>query len=295
MVHSPGSQIRTQLALRDRFRTVALLSAMDLSTEAEEFGSTVQFSDNEVPTVTGRLVTDLAGVEQIPVPQVGTKRSRVYLETIEGLVRERGDEIVLAGLIGPFSLAGRLYGVSEALLATAMEPEVIAPLVEKTTRFLIAYARAFKDAGADGLIMAEPTAGLMSPAGVKEFSSPYIKQIIDAVEDQRFQIVLHNCGAKIGHLAAKRESGASVLHFGKPMDIPVALREVPQNLVLCGNLDPAGVFVNSTPGEVATLTERLLVSTAGFRNFVISSGCDIPAHSPMANIDAFFSTVEQAR
>ena len=33
-----------------------------------------------------------------------------------------GDEIVLAGLIGPFSLAGRLFGVSEALLATAMEP-----------------------------------------------------------------------------------------------------------------------------------------------------------------------------
>jgi uroporphyrinogen decarboxylase len=291
MVHTPASQIRGQLALRDRFRTVALLSAMDLSAEAEEFGADVQFSEDEVPTVTGRLVTDVAGVEQLQVPPVGGKRTRVYLETIEGLARERGDGIVLAGLIGPFSLAGRLFGVSEALLATAMEPEAVTLLLEKTTRFLGAYARAFKDAGADGLIMAEPTAGLISPAAVMEFSSPYIKRIIDAVEDQHFQVILHNCGARIGHLAAKRESGASALHFGKPMDLPAALKNVPPDLVLCGNLDPAGVFVNSTPAEVASLTEQLLAATAGFRNFVISSGCDIPAHTPMANIDAFFSTV----
>ena len=294
MVHTPAAQIRAQLALRDRFHTVALLSAMDLSTEAEEFGAAIQFSDEEVPTVTGRLVTDVAGVEHLHVPAVGTKRTRVYLETIEGLARQRGTELVLAGLIGPFSLAGRLFGVSEALLATATEPEVIAPLLEKTTSFLTAYAQAFKDSGADGLIMAEPTAGLMSPAAVREFSSPYIKRIIDTVEDQHFQVILHNCGARLSHLQAKRDSGASALHFGKPMDIASALKEVPPDLPLCGNLDPAGVFVNATPGEVASATEQLLAATAGYRNFVISSGCDIPAHAPLANIDAFFKTVAQS-
>jgi uroporphyrinogen decarboxylase len=295
MVHTPTAQIRVQLALRDRFKTVALLSAMDLSVEAEEFGATVQFSEDEVPTVTGRLLTDLAGVEQIPVPPVGKKRSRVYLETIQGLAREREDGIVLAGLIGPFSLVGRLFGASEALVATATEPELVLPLLEKTTRFLVAYAQAFKDAGADGLLMAEPTAGLMSPAAVKKYSSPYIKRIVEAVEDQHFQVVLHNCGARIAHLAAKRESGASAFHFGKPMDLPAALKEVPADVVVCGNLDPAGVFVNSTPKEVSSLTEQLLGATSGYRNFVISSGCDIPAHAPIANIDAFFSAVNKKR
>jgi uroporphyrinogen decarboxylase len=295
MVHDAAKQTAAQLLLRDRFHSPALLSAMDLSAEAEEFGATVQFSDHEVPTVIGRLVSDLLSVDSLPVPPVGSKRTRVYLDTIRYLSREKGDSLLLAGLIGPFSLAGRLFGVSEALLATAMEPEGITPLVEKTTRFLIAYARAFKNAGADGLIMAEPTAGLMSPAAMMEFSSSYIRRIIDAVEDQHFQVVLHNCGARIGHLAAKRESGASVLHFGKPMDIVAALKQVPPDFLICGNLDPAGVFINSTPGEVASLTEQLLAETAGYRNFIISSGCDIPAHSPMANIDAFFSAVAQIR
>ncbi len=293
MVHTASSQIRAQLALRERFGTVALLSAMDLSAEAEEFGASILFSEDEVPTVTGRLVSDLAAAEQLPIPSVGTKRTRVYLETIGGLARERGEGVVLAGLIGPFSLAGRLFGVSEALLATAMEPDTITVLLEKTTGFLTAYSRAFKDAGADGVIMAEPTAGLMSPRAVSEFSSPYVKRIIEAVEDQRFQVILHNCGAKIGHLAAKLESGASALHFGKPMDLPAALKRVPPDLVLCGNLDPAEVFVTSTPDRVAARTRELLLAAAGFRNFVISSGCDIPAHAPMANIEAFFSTVSQ--
>ncbi len=293
MVHSPAAQIRAQLALRDRFKTAALLSAMDLSTEAEEFGASIQFSENEVPTVTGRLVTDLSGAEQLPVPQVGARRSRVYLETVRGLARERAEGLVLAGLIGPFSLAGRLFGVSEALLATAMEPDAVKILLEKTTQFLTAYARAFKEAGADGVIMAEPTAGLLSPRAVTQFSSPYIKRIIEAVEDERFQLLLHNCGAKIGHLSAKRESGASALHFGKPMDLPAALKEVPPELPLCGNLDPAEVFVNSAPEAVAARTEELLAATAGFRNFAISSGCDIPAHAPLKNIETFFSTVAQ--
>jgi len=223
---------------------------------------------------------------------VGSKRSRVYLDTVRNLSREKGDGLLLAGLIGPFSLAGRLFGVSELLLATAMEPKNVALLVGKTAQFLKAYARAFKEAGADGVIMAEPTAGLMSPHSVTEFSSPYVKEIIGAVEDDSFQVVLHNCGAKLGHLSAKLESGATALHFGKPMDLPASLQQVTRDIVLCGNLDPAGVFVHSTPEEIATATHALLEATKDFPNFLISSGCDIPAEAPLGNIKAFFETVE---
>jgi uroporphyrinogen decarboxylase len=293
MVHDPGKQVAAQLALRDRFRTSALLSAMDLSAEAEEFGSTIRFEDHEIPAVLGRLVTDLPSAEALRIPHVGGKRTRVYLETIRLLARERGDSLLLAGCIGPFSLAGRLFGVSEALLATAMEPETMELLVEKATAFLTSYIREFKNAGADGVIIAEPTAGLISPGAVLQFSSPYVRQIIEATEDERFQIILHNCGAKIGHLSAKLASGASAYHFGKPMDLPAALAKVDPGMIICGNLDPAEVFVNSTAGEVASRTEALLQATAGATNFVISSGCDLPAQVPLAHLDAFFDAVSR--
>jgi uroporphyrinogen decarboxylase len=249
-------------------------------------------TDQEIPSVTGRLVTDRSGIDRLPVPAVGGKRTAVYLDTVRRLVSVADGVPVLGGMIGPFSLAGRLFGVSEALLETAMDPHSMHALITKATAFLTAYAAEFKKAGAWGLIVAEPTAGLMSPAATAEFSSPYVRQIIDAVADDQFEIILHNCGARRGHLKASLQSGARILHFGKPMDIVEALAEVSHDIVLCGNLDPSEVFVGSTPAEVRAAAGALLAATAGRRNFVISSGCDVPPNAPLANIEAFFRAVD---
>ena len=160
---------------------------MDLSAEAEEFGATILLTDDEIPSVTGRRVTDRAGVDQLRCPR---RRG----ETYGGLSRDRSRLVaaspgvpVLGGMIGPFSLAGRLFGVSEALLETAVDAETMHALIDKATTFLLAYAAEFKKAGAWGVIVAEPTAGLMSPAAAAEFSSPYVRRIIEAVTDEQFR------------------------------------------------------------------------------------------------------------
>jgi uroporphyrinogen decarboxylase len=40
---------------------------------------------------------------------------------------------------------------------------------------------AFRATGVDGIIVAEPAAGLLSPRGLGRFSSPHIRQIVEAV------------------------------------------------------------------------------------------------------------------
>ncbi len=292
MVTDPAAQVEVQQALHRKYGTAFLLSAMDLSAEAEEFGASILLSDDEIPSVTGRRVTDRAGIDQLRVPAVGGKRTAVYLETVRRLVAASPGVPVLGGMIGPFSLAGRLFGVSEALLETAVDAETMHALIDKATTFLLAYAAEFKKAGAWGVIVAEPTAGLMSPPAAAEFSSPYVRRIIESVTDDRFEIILHNCGARLPHLKASLQSGARILHFGKPMDIVAALSEVSHDVVLCGNLDPSEVFVGSTPAEVRSATGSLLAATASRRNFVISSGCDVPPNATPANIEAFFKAVE---
>ena len=290
MVTNPAKQCAAEEALHTQFQTPFVMSAMDLSTEAEAFGATIQMADWEVPTVIGRHVTDADAIGRLTVPQVGAKRTHVYLETVRRLRSTISDALVLGGMIGPFSLAGRLYGVSEALAETIGEPAIIHALLEKTTTFLTAYARAFKESGAHGVIVAEPTAGLMSPGSMQQFCTPYIRQIASAVNDQDFQVILHNCGAKLAHLKAKLDTGVRIFHFGKPMDIVAALGQVPEDVVLCGNLDPSEVFVNGTVAEVRLKTRKLLEATAPYKNFVISSGCDIPAQAPMQNLWTFFTT-----
>lgn len=294
IVTSPAAQFEVAAALHERFRTPCVLTAMDLSVEAEAFGARVVMVENEIPTVTGRLVADLAGANALTVPQMGDRRTRVYLETVERLTRLPRKPLVLGGCIGPFSLAGRLAGVSETLELTLSNPALVHALLDKTAAFLTAYARAFQAAGADGVIMAEPGAGLLSPRGMAEFSSAYIRRVVAAVADERFSIIVHNCAARVLHLPSLLQAGAHAYHFSAPMDLGAALRLVPPDVVLCGNLDPTTVFHRATPSETAARTRALLDATRGHRNFVISSGCDVPPLAPLENLAAFFETVAQS-
>jgi uroporphyrinogen decarboxylase len=268
---------------------------MDLSAEAEAFGCCVAFSDTEIPTVTGRRVTSLEQAHALGIPQPGDKRTSVYLEAVRLLAELPGAPIVFGGCIGPFSLAARLVGVSEALELTLSEPELMHILLEKSATFLQGYGKAFKAAGAHGVIMAEPAAGLLSPRGVEMFSSIYIKRVAADLDDETFALLLHNCAARLIHLDAIRKTGLRSFHFGAPMDIVAALGKVPPEVILCGNLDPTAVFVQATAAEVLTRTAQLLSATEAYRNFVISSGCDVPPNASLAGLDAFYQAVKASK
>ena len=289
IVTNPQAQFEAAAALHARYRTPFVLSAMDLSAEAEAFGCPIQLSENEIPFVIGRLVTTREQADQLTVPTPGDKRTAVHLETVRRLRQLPETQFVFGGCIGPFSLASRLVGVSEALELTLSEPDFMHAVLAKATAFLMAYASAFRKAGANGVIMAEPAAGLLSPRGLATFSSAYVRQIGQAVTRDDFQIVLHNCAAKLTHLPAVLESGLQAFHFGAPMNMVAALGQVPPEVVLCGNLDPTAVFVQLPPDELTARVKALLAATEGHRNFVLSSGCDVPVGSPLANLDAFFS------
>ena len=291
VVNNPQAQFDTQAGLQARYQMPWVMSAMDLSAEAEAFGCTLHLCDHEIPSVTGRLVSSLEEAEKLAVPQPGDKRTSVYLEAVSRLRQHFKDKLVFAGCIGPFSLAARLVGVSEAMELTVTEPDLMQTVLAKSTAFVTAYARAFQAAGADGVIMAEPAAGLLSPRGLAAFSSAHIKQIAAALNDDHFALILHNCAAKTLHLPAILETGVKSLHFGAPMDIPAALGQVPSDVVLCGNLDPTGVFVQMSAADLTARTRDLLAATKAHPNFVISSGCDVPPSAPLANLDAFFRTV----
>jgi len=292
IVTHPQAQFDTQVALHERYHTPFVLSAMDLSAEADAFGCTIQHSDTEIPTVTGRLVTTMEQAQKLPVPRPGDKRTAVYLETVRRLRQLPAKPLVFGGCIGPFSLAARLVGVSEALEMTVTEPDLMQVLLEKCTTFLAAYIRAFQSAGADGVLMAEPAAGLLSPRSMLQLSSAYIKTIGAATADRHFALILHNCAARLVHLPSVLETGLHTFHFGAPMDLAEALARVPADVVLCGNLDPAGVFVQSSPAEITTRALALLKATAAHRNFVLSSGCDVPPNAPLAHLDAFYTALQ---
>ena len=286
-------QAKGMKAVADRVDAAAAVSFMDLSVEAECFGATVTVSDDEVPTIKGRFVNDAEEAEALNVPPMGSGRTQIYVDAIRKATELITDRPVLAGMIGPFSLAARLLDVSEIMIDCYDDPDMVHTVLEKATAFLINYAKAFKAAGADGVMMAEPVAGLLSPALEAEFSAPYVKRIVDAVQDEGFILIYHNCGDNVPKmLESILSTGAAAYHFGNAVDMERdILSKVPADTVVMGNIDPAGVLRMGTPTSVRKATDNLMRACAKYPNFLPSSGCDIPPLTPWENIDAFFETV----
>ena len=293
LVKTGHLQAMCMKAIAEKFDTGAAFSLMDLSVEAEAFGSPVTYFEDEVPTVTNALIHDEEEAEALVVPKVGAARTGECVKGIKEAAEIITDRPVLAGIIGPFSLAGRLLDMTEIMILCYEEPELVETVLEKATDFLIEYSKAFKEAGANGIAIAEPAAGLLSPNLIAEFSTPYVQKIRDAVEDDTFMIMYHNCGNIIPLLGNISEIGVGSYSVGNAVDMEEAIKGLPSDAVIVGNLDPAGVLRNGTPEEVRKDTLELLERCSKYPNFVISSGCDMPPQTPIENIEAFFNAVAE--
>lgn len=280
-------------ALNDAFPADAVTAIMDLTVEAEAFGAEVRFTENEIPNVIGRLVTDAESVEALEVPSLDAGRVREYLKANTIVASRIKDKKIFGGCIGPFSLAGRLFDLSELMMAMYIEPETVTMLLDKCTAFITSYVQAMKETGINGVILAEPAAGLVSNDDCYTYSSVYVKKIIEAVQDDSFSVVLHNCG-NTGHCTdAMVRTGAAALHFGNRADMVEALKACPPDLPVMGNIDPVGIMQQSTPLQVREAVSKLLERTSEYDNFILSSGCDVPPRTPVRNIKAFYEALAE--
>ena len=281
-----------QIVARDT-ATIAAVSLMDLSVEAEAFGAQVRFTKDEVPAITGQLVSDEDEANDLAVPELSAGRAMLCVEAVRAAKQTITDKPVIAGMIGPYSLAGRLMDVTEIMYLCFDEPETVHTVLDKATQYLIRYGQAMKDAGADGIMMAEPLAGILSPDMAVEFSMPYVKRIIDALQDEEFAVLYHNCGNSVPQmLEGIYALGAAASHFGNAIDMEAVMKVTPADILVMGNIDPAGQFASGTVESITAATRDLLDKCGSYPNFVPSSGCDIPAHAKWENIDAFFKAVE---
>ncbi len=293
MIHSSELQAQAMELVAHSTDTIAAVSLMDLSLEAEAFGAEVIFGENEVPAITGQLVSDEEEAKALQVPSMEAGRMPIAIETIRLAKEKITDKPVFAGIIGPFSLAGRLMDVTEIMYTCYDEPEIVHEVLKKATEFLVAYSKALKEAGADGIVMAEPLCGLLSPDMADEFSCPYVKELVDAVQTEEFAVIYHNCGNSVPQIAdLLYKQGAAAYHFGNAVDMLQMLKEAPSDVILMGNVDPVACFTNATSQQMEEETYALLERCGSYGNFILSSGCDIPHNASWENVNAFFRALD---
>ena len=80
--------------------------------------------EHEVPSVTGRLVYDEETVNNLQIPSLSAGRMPEYLKA-NRLAVENIKTNLSCPVVSAFSLAGRLYDMSEIMVGIYIEPDVV--------------------------------------------------------------------------------------------------------------------------------------------------------------------------
>ncbi len=210
------------------------------------------------------------------------------------LIREAlPEEVILATVFSPLSIARTLCGDQALLRYLREQPEVLhqglATITEVTQRF----AAETLDAGADGIFFATQcaTTDYLTEEDYEEFGRPYDLQVLDAAARAELRL-LHLHGVHVMFdLVTDYPVDALNWH---DRQTPPTLAEARQRYSGClaGGLDQE-TLSRGTPEAVAAQVHDAIAQTGG-RGLIIAAGCVTFVDSPEANLRAARAAVSSS-
>jgi len=278
-------QYKTLSMLIDKFSPDGIFPMMDLTVEVEALGSEINFPENTNPSVAKPLIKNREDLKILKGNWQGISgRMKVFIEVMEKIAKKYS--IIKGGyVIGPFTMAGEFMGANDIAMQAMLNPELVAELVNFSLEVISEYANALFNAGADAIAVLEPLAVILSPKKYKEFSLYPFKKLVSNLNNK--PLILHICGNTNHLIKSMLDSGAVGLSLDSVINFEELKKIIPQEITLMGNLNPVKIFLQSTPDQVAEATKSLKESMKDTKNFILSSGCDIPVNTPLENIAAF--------
>jgi len=257
----------------------------DQTIEAELFGCPVSLgSRDEICAVSGSLCRLEDGPPALPDP--GRGRARVVAEAV-ALLRDRfrSEMAVLGGVVGPFTVAGHLLGISQLLVASLTKPQAVEPFLDAAFRFAVQYAARQVEAGADAIVVEDMAASLdlTSPKIYRNVVLPWQKRLVEAI---RVPVILHICGNNTRILQDLVATGARALSLDAKTDLAAAAAAAQGRCAIVGGVPPIEALLSGTPDTVRAASRESLA--AGVH--ILAPGCGIPPRASGANLKVLVET-----
>jgi len=285
--------VDANLRMAEEFGVDLLQAISDPYRESSDLGSEVEFPPDHLPLLTRPLLEETDQIRSLRmIAPEGGRRMHDRLEAIRRM-RERGAGAlpVMGWVEGALAEASVLRGVSRLLVDLVDRPEWVAQLLEFCVELEIRFARAQIEAGADIIGLGDAIASQISPRMYRTYALPYEQRIFAAVRAMGARTRLHICGDTSPIVAEMATSGAEIVDLDWMVNWGEANTAVGGKVSLCGNVDPVGVMLQGTPGEVRqAILECLRLGTG--RSFS-AAGCEIPLDTPAENLHAHAAALRQ--
>jgi [methyl-Co(III) methanol-specific corrinoid protein]:coenzyme M methyltransferase len=202
------------------------------------------------------------------------------IKAVEYLKKEVGDEVpIVAGIVGPFTIAGSLLDSVPLLKATFKQPEKIRPFLDVGEKAGTALAKALVDAGADIISCEDMTASpeLIAPKTYKEFELEYQRKQFDAIP---VPTILHICGNVDAIVDWMGQTGATILSLEPKASAKLAREKCGSGTVLMGGVDTATTLFMKDADTVKEGCEESIAD--GIQ--ILAPGCAVAPGTPTENL-----------
>ncbi len=286
-----------QIAAYRRFGYDVIRIFTDLYVMAEAMGAHVLCPPDETAYLVAPAIPDESHIEDLAVPDPWKCGNLPHhLEAMAWAKLDVGNEVPVTGaLTGPYTNASFLIGTEELLRLSLKNPAAAHRLCEISLQAGLVYAEAIMAIGCvPSLTDPMSSCSVIGPKVFREFSLPYLKQLIDFIHSKGKSVTLHICGktSRIWDLMA--EAGADCLSIDDEASLLDAKKRVGSRVRLMGNVPPASVMFMGSPAEVRQAV-RSCVAQAwdNPRGYIVASGCSLPTDTPLANIEAMMDAVRE--
>lgn len=236
-------------------------------------------------------------LDRLPFPDPRRDgRMPAKLEAIGRVRRRFGDEVFVVGsCAAPYSSAGLLFGLEEAMLLGMSDPELLAATCDFFVGWQSRWIEAQVEAGAQAIWLGDCNAfsGMLSPEQYRRFAFPSCKALIDRAHRAGAWVYLHNSEVSVPYLEAEAEAGADLVNCGPAAAMPAVHQALAGKCAYSGNLDPIAVLLRGTPRQVADETRRLLALGAGRPGYLFNTGEMNPRDVPEDNMRAMIGAIKE--
>jgi uroporphyrinogen decarboxylase len=293
----PEILAKAQIASYRRFGYDSIRIFTDLFPWAEAMGAKIKFPEDDTADLEQPAIPDASLIDTLePADPYRDGRLPIQLEAMERLIDEVGGEISCsAGVVGAFTNAFFLLGVEKVLNLLRKDPESVHKLCRVSMDTLKAYASAAIDLGLTPTI-SEPMSSctVISPKHFREFSLPYLNELVDFIKSRGKGAIVHVCGESDKIWQDISDLGVAGMSIDNVSSLAGCKRAIGGKTKILGNVDPGGIMYSGTPSDVRLRTLECVRD--GYDSpcgYVVMSGCSLPVETPLENIQTMLDTVRE--
>lgn len=290
--HSAELMAELEIALFEKLHHDSVGISTSLRGVAEAMGAKVGYPDYNISYLLEPAVKSVDEIEYLKVPD--PLKDGILPILIEAIRLTRDaliDKVdVSASMSGPFSVAASVVGTENLMKWMIKYPEKIHTLMEIVAEANNRYIEEVAKLGVS-IGFADPVSStsLISPKQFREFSLPALQKNVDKIKETTGSAPsIHICGKSKEIWEDVVNTGISNFSIDNVEDLEEAKEIMGDRVVITGNVPPVDVMHLGTKEDIFKSVKECIKKGHDSKNgYILSTGCQIPMHTPMENIEMF--------